>query len=81
LDRITRRRLMQGSAVLASGATTLAASEPFMGSTVRRAAQDLAKQPFREPDTKLPGAAASMTYDQYRGIRFRPRFERLAWLR
>jgi glucans biosynthesis protein len=77
LDRITRRRLIQGSAALASSATTLAASEPFIGSTVRRAAQDLAKQPFREPDTKLPGAAASMTYDQYRGIRFKQ--DRALW--
>jgi len=48
-----------------------------MNSTVRRAAQDLAKQPFREPDTTLPGAAASMTYEQYRGIRFKQ--ERALW--
>jgi len=77
LDRVTRRRLIQGSAALASGASTLAAGEPFTASAVRRAAQDLAKQPFREPCTKLPGAVASMIYDQYRGIRFKP--DRALW--
>ena len=46
---------------------------PFTGSTVRRAAQDLAKQPFREPDATLPGGAARpMGYERDRGIRFKP---------
>lgn len=66
---------MQGGAALAV-ATALPAA-PFTQSTVRRAAQDLAKQPFREPDTALPGAAGSMSYEQYRGIRFKP--ERALW--
>ncbi len=67
--------MIQGGAALATGVPLPAAS--FMNSTVRRAAQDLAKQPFREPDTTLPGAAASMTYEQYRGIRFKQ--ERALW--
>lgn len=66
---------MQGGAALAVAAAGPAA--PFTGSIVRRAAQDLAKQPFREPDTVLPGAAGSMSYEQYRGIRFKP--ERALW--
>jgi len=75
LEEITRRRAMQGGAALAAGAVLPAV--PFTGSTVRRAAQDLAKQPFREPETALPGAAGAMSYEQYRGIRFKP--ERALW--
>lgn len=40
-------------------------------------AQDLARQPYRAPDTRLPPVAASMTYDQYRGIQFRQ--DRALW--
>ncbi len=76
MHEITRRRVVQGSSAFAAG-TILPAAMPFTGSTVRRTAQDLAKQPFREPDTALPGAAASMTYEQYRGIRFKQ--ERALW--
>ena len=76
MDGITRRQAVQGGAALAAGAV-LPAATPFTGSTVRRAAQDLAKQPFREPDTALPGAAGSMSYEQYRGIRFK--LERALW--
>jgi glucans biosynthesis protein len=44
---------------------------PFDGATVRRLAQDLAKQAFQAPDTKLPDALAKMDYDQFRGIRYK----------
>ncbi len=75
MQDITRRRVMGGSAALAAGAV-LPTGTPT-GSAVRRAAQDLAKQPYREPDTALPAAAGSMSYEQYRGIRFKP--ERALW--
>ena len=79
MNEITRRKALQGSVVLAgSGVLSAAkAAEPFTSATVRQAARALAKQPFREPDGKLPGAAGSMTYDQYRGIRFKQ--ERALW--
>ncbi len=73
---MTRRQAIQGATALA-GVAVPAASAPFTGSTVGRAARDLAKQAFHEPDTRLPGAAGSMTYDQYRGIRFRQ--DRALW--
>lgn len=70
--------MIQGAAALASAAALpAAAAEAFTGSTVRGKARDLAKQPFRKPDTALPGAAGSMTYDQYRGVRFRQ--DRALW--
>ncbi len=50
---------------------------PFEASTVRRLAQALSKQPYRAPSTDLPAALNSVTYDQYRGIRFRK--ERALW--
>jgi glucans biosynthesis protein len=45
---------------------------PFDAQTVRRAAQKLAKSPYRAPETKLPDAIANLSYDQYRAIRFDP---------
>ncbi len=74
---ITRRQAIQGAAVVAAAAARPAAAEPFLAATVRTAARALAKQPYREPAAKLPGAAGSMTYDQYRGIRFKQ--ERALW--
>lgn len=50
---------------------------PFEGSTVRRLAQALAKQPYKAPPTDLPGAINALSYDQYRTIRFRK--ERSLW--
>jgi glucans biosynthesis protein len=44
---------------------------PFDESSVRRLAQQMAAQPYRAPDTSLPGPIAHMTYDDFRGIRFR----------
>ncbi len=75
MEEFTRRRVVQGGVGLAAVAVLPAA--PFTAAAVRRAAQDLAKRTFREPDTTLPGAAASMTYEQYRGIRFKQ--DRALW--
>jgi glucans biosynthesis protein len=44
---------------------------PFDESSVRRLAQQMAAQPYRAPDTSLPGPIAHMTYDDFRGIHFR----------
>jgi len=78
LSTTTRRHAIQGGAILAAGMIlTAATAEPFTSATVRRIARDLAKQPYQEPDTSLPGAAGSMTYDQYQGIRFKQ--ERALW--
>ncbi len=44
---------------------------PFDAGTVRRLAQALSRQPFQAPDTALPPALEHLTYDQYRGLRFR----------
>ena len=46
-------------------------SGPFDAGTVRRLAQAMARQSFQAPDTTLPAALEHLTYDQYRGIRFR----------
>ncbi len=73
-DGLTRRSLFGFAVALAPLA---ARAEPFTGSTVRRQAQDLAKQPYRPPDTRMPAAASSMTYDQYRGIQFKQ--DRALW--
>ncbi|GJD36061.1 glucan biosynthesis protein [Methylobacterium aerolatum] len=50
---------------------------PFEASSVRRLAQALSKQPYKAPSTDLPKALESVTYDQYRGIRFRK--DRALW--
>ncbi len=44
---------------------------PFDTATVRRLAQDLSRTAFVPPDTKLPGPVNDLSYDKYRGIRFR----------
>ena len=80
MNSLTRRRALQGGAALTAltiGVAPPAAAAPFAASDVRRTAMELAKHPFQEPDLKLPGAAGSMTYDQYRGIRFRQ--DRALW--
>jgi len=61
----------------AAEAAPVPAPGPFDGSSVRRLAQELAKQSFKPPESKLPGAIDSLTYDQYRGIRFRK--DRALW--
>ncbi len=44
---------------------------PFDGNTVHQLAQQLSRQAFKEPESKLPAAVDSLTFDQYRGIRYR----------
>ena len=80
---ISRRLALQAGAIFATGvapsqaAAQTVPAQPFSALTVTQIARDLARQPFQPPDTALPGAAASMTYDQYQGIRFRQ--ERALW--
>lgn len=47
-------------------------SAAFDGQVVRRMARDLAAAPYQAPNTKLPDAIASLSYDAYRAIRFEP---------
>ncbi|MBE7212572.1 MAG: glucan biosynthesis protein, partial [Gluconacetobacter diazotrophicus] len=46
----------------------------FDAGTVRRLAQALARHPYAEPDGRLPAAVNAMSFDQYRGVRFRKEF-------
>jgi glucans biosynthesis protein len=50
---------------------------PFDQSAVRRLAQQMSTQPYRAPSTSLPGPIAHLTYDDFRGIVYRP--ERALW--
>ena len=50
---------------------------PFDQSTVRRLAQQISTEPYRAPSTSLPGPIAHMTYDDFRGIVYRP--EQALW--
>ena len=50
---------------------------PFDQSTVRRLAQQMSVQPYRGPITSLPGPLAHLTYDDFRGIVYRP--EQALW--
>lgn len=80
MNSLTRRRALQGGAALTAltiGVAPPASAAPFADADVRRTAREMAKHAFQEPDLKLPGAAGSMTYDQYRGIRFRQ--DRALW--
>ncbi len=72
-----RRSLLRGSAAasllgLMGAAPDGPAPGPFDNATVRRLAQDMAKQAYQAPDSRLPPARDRLTYDQYRGIRFKP---------
>ena len=79
---MNRRQFFKGSlavsAALASGASRSAApppppaETPFSPSSVRELARALAAKPYEAPDQKLPDALKSLTYDQYRSIRFLP---------
>ncbi len=63
---------------LAAEAAIAPADGPFDGSTVRHLAASLAKQAYDQPDARLPTAIDKLTYDQYRGIRFKA--DRALWL-
>ena len=64
--------LIAPRAASAADAPAAPAPGPFDGASVRRLAQALAKRPYREPPTDLPGPLDSLTYDRYRAIRFLP---------
>ena len=83
-----QRRFLIGSGLAAAASAcaprALAASPgptpaagPFDGSTVRNLAHALSRQPFRAPDTRLPGPVAHLDFDAYRGIRYRK--DRALW--
>ena len=75
---VNRRQWLQGS--LAASAATLipdahavpSADPSFAPSQVRDIARALAAKPYVPPDETLPDALKSLTYDQYRSIRFLP---------
>jgi glucans biosynthesis protein len=77
---VQRRSLISAAlaapVVLSSGAMRRAAADdttqPFDAMTVRKLAQALAQKPFEAPDSRLPKPIDSLTYDQYRDIRFDP---------
>jgi glucans biosynthesis protein len=90
---LQRRDLVHGGLGLSAFAalsslglsTTRAASAPPVGpapgpfdqSTVRRLAQQMAAQPYRAPSTDLPAPIAHLSYDDFRGIVYRP--DRALW--
>ena len=75
-----RRTLLRGTAALSlitahAGVPAFAQETPTPGlpfgpTTVRDIAQDLASRPFQPQATALPAYLSSLTYDQYRGLRF-----------
>jgi glucans biosynthesis protein len=86
VDALNRRRFVAGSTAVLSllanrwSATPVAAQPaqvPFGAHIVRRRAQELAKQPFKEPNREAPKAVKDIDYDAYRSIRFRP--DRALW--
>jgi glucans biosynthesis protein len=75
---VNRRQWLQGSLAV-SAATFIPdanavppAETTFAPSQVRDIARALAAKPYSPPDETLPDALKSMTYDQYRSIRFLP---------
>lgn len=68
---VTRRGVIQGSASVVAGAILPGTVRNFSADTVRTIARDLAGQPYRSPERRLPEGAATLSYDQYRGIRFK----------
>jgi len=49
----------------------------FSAASVRQLARDLAQQPYKPPDNKLPDSLKDLDYDRYRSIRFLP--DRALW--
>ena len=76
---MNRRQLLQASLALPAAAilsraeaSQPAAEAPFSPSSVRDIARALAAKPYVAPDQTLPDALKTLTYDQYRSIRFLP---------
>ena len=86
---MNRRTLLTGALAAAAAPVTTAPAlaqpkpdtgpgpGPFENATVRRLAAALSRQPYADPDIRLPTAIDRVTYDQYGGIRFKP--ERALW--
>lgn len=83
MDVIDRRSLMLGGLllpaldVLAASAAPAEESARFDAGTVRTLARTLAANPYKAPDTALPGELDKLSYDDYRNIRFNA--ERAIW--
>ena len=60
-----------GSPARAAVPSPAAAPGAFDGASVRRLAQAMASHPYAAPEEKLPGPVDALSFDQYRGIRFR----------
>ncbi len=77
---MNRRRFLQAAAALPLAvpaadrliAPARAEAVPFDRSAVRQLARDMAGQPYKAPDTKLPDNLKNLDYDHYRQIRFLP---------
>jgi glucans biosynthesis protein len=84
---LDRRRFVAGLAVTLSSLESRwgcsvakaeqASAQPFDAGQVRALAQQLAANPYKEPDTSLSKDFEGLSYDAYRNIRFRP--ERALW--
>jgi len=73
----TLSRLGVSPARAAATAPAAPAPGPFDQSTVRHLAQQMSTQPYRAPNTSLPGPIAHLSYDDFRGIVYRP--EQALW--
>lgn len=74
---MNRRQLLQASLAVTAAAVmpraqAAAPETPFSPSTVRELARALAAKPYQPPDQTLPDALKTLSYDQYRSIRFLP---------
>jgi glucans biosynthesis protein len=82
---LNRRSFLAGSAAafsmlpgeFSSRAAQSQSEQPFDANVVRKRAQELARKPYKEPDTTLPNDFNNIDYDTYRTIRFRP--EQAVW--
>src|ERR1051325_6793889 len=71
------RDLLRVVIVLAALVAGCGEARAFGLDDVARRAEALAAAPYQKPNTSLPRSLKSLTYDQYRDIRFRP--ERALW--
>lgn len=69
---VARRDLLVGLAALAAAPGPAAAGAVRAADTVRRRARALARRPYVPPARPLPPELASLDYDGYRQLRFRP---------
>ncbi|MGG5887361.1 glucan biosynthesis protein [Falsiroseomonas sp. HC035] len=73
-----RRTALAAFAALSASATGVGfaqqrpSARPFTEGTVRDLARELAKSPYRAPESRLPRGFADLDYDAYRTLRFDP---------